>query len=158
MSADSITAYPLTPTQQGMLFHHLSMAGRGHDIERIQCTLRETLDADRLQAAWGWLRLRILIEIAIAAMDRAGYDGAERWQASLNIHVVLRSQGRLTEAAERLAEARRAASTASDESALPFLENAEGQWLMADGRVEEAIDHLTLALPTPSSSSNEPCR
>lgn len=90
--------------------------------------------------------------VAVAAMDRAGYDGAERWQALLNIHVVLRSQGRLAEAAERLAEARHAASSASDESALPFLENAEGQWLMADGSVEEAIDHLTLALAAAPNS------
>lgn len=52
MTADDQSVYPLTPTQQGMLFHHLSRPGSGVDIEQIRCTLHEPLDAERFQQAW----------------------------------------------------------------------------------------------------------
>ncbi|MEQ1862554.1 MAG: amino acid adenylation domain-containing protein [Chthoniobacteraceae bacterium] len=44
--------YPLTPLQQGMLYHALSAPGTGVDIEQMVCTLREPVDAGRLRAAW----------------------------------------------------------------------------------------------------------
>ena len=52
MSAASGSSYPLTPTQQGMLFHHLSDPNSGVDIEQIVCTLAESLDTECLQRAW----------------------------------------------------------------------------------------------------------
>jgi hypothetical protein len=44
--------YPLTPTQQGMLFHHLSSPRSGVDLEQVVGTLREELDVLALTRAW----------------------------------------------------------------------------------------------------------
>ena len=55
---DKSAAYPLTPTQQGMLFHHLSDPHSGVDIEQIVCSLEEALDVERLQQAWAQVLAR----------------------------------------------------------------------------------------------------
>ena len=52
MHSEERPVYPLTPTQQGMLFHHLSEPRSGVDIEQILCTLEEQLDTEAFQAAW----------------------------------------------------------------------------------------------------------
>ena len=44
--------YPLSPLQQGMLFHALSEPRSGVDIEQLTLTLREPVDAAQMQAAW----------------------------------------------------------------------------------------------------------
>ena len=45
--------YPLSPMQQGMLFHSLSSArGAGVDVEQIFCTLREDVNVGAFQSAW----------------------------------------------------------------------------------------------------------
>ncbi len=52
-NSDVIDAeHPLTPIQQGMLFHHLSGGHPGVDLEQIVCDLREELDAKALLGAW----------------------------------------------------------------------------------------------------------
>jgi amino acid adenylation domain-containing protein len=45
-------AYPLSPIQQGMVFHALAAPGQGVDIEQMVCTLRESLDTVCLRRAW----------------------------------------------------------------------------------------------------------
>ncbi len=50
MSAQA--TYPLSPLQQGMLFHALSSPHSGVDIEQLVLTLREPVDVERLRAAW----------------------------------------------------------------------------------------------------------
>jgi alpha-ketoglutarate-dependent taurine dioxygenase len=44
--------YPLTPMQQGMLFHSISEPHAGYYIQQIICTLRERVDTSLLQHAW----------------------------------------------------------------------------------------------------------
>jgi NRPS condensation-like uncharacterized protein len=45
-------AFPLSPLQQGMLFHYLYSKGSGVDIEQIVGHLHERLDIDALRRAW----------------------------------------------------------------------------------------------------------
>ncbi|MDP7041630.1 MAG: LLM class flavin-dependent oxidoreductase, partial [Gammaproteobacteria bacterium] len=45
-------SYSLSPIQQGMLFHHLSGAHSGVDIEQIVCRFDEAIDTDVFAAAW----------------------------------------------------------------------------------------------------------
>ena len=53
MNASRVEAsFGLSPMQLGMLFHHLSAAHSGVDLEQIVCTLREEVDARALRAAW----------------------------------------------------------------------------------------------------------
>ena len=51
-------SFPLSPTQQGMLFHHLKEPHSGVDIEQLVIHLHERVDPRRLQMAWEWLARR----------------------------------------------------------------------------------------------------
>ena len=44
--------YPLTPLQQGILFHALYAPGSGVYVEQLTCTLRGPLDTAAFAAAW----------------------------------------------------------------------------------------------------------
>ncbi len=56
MSSDlPVGSFPLSPMQQGMLFHHLVAARSGVDIQQLVVHLLEEVDASRLEAAWQWL-------------------------------------------------------------------------------------------------------
>lgn len=44
--------YPLSPVQQGMLFHYLEARTRGVDVEQLEIRLDEPIDTDRLASAW----------------------------------------------------------------------------------------------------------
>ncbi|PSB29399.1 non-ribosomal peptide synthetase [Stenomitos frigidus] len=46
------TSYPLSPMQQGMLFHSLHEPENGVDLEQIVCTLRENLELPLFIQAW----------------------------------------------------------------------------------------------------------
>jgi amino acid adenylation domain-containing protein/non-ribosomal peptide synthase protein (TIGR01720 family) len=48
-------SFPLSPMQQGMLFHFLKEPDSGVDIEQVIVHLPEEVDALRLRAAWEWL-------------------------------------------------------------------------------------------------------
>src|SRR5882757_2910542 len=45
-------SYPLSPLQQGMLFHHLEARTRGVDVEQLEARLNEPIDTNRLADAW----------------------------------------------------------------------------------------------------------
>src|SRR6478672_1386437 len=51
-AAHIVDSYPLSPMQQGMLYHALSEPHSGVDIEQLTITLREPVDAVRLRLAW----------------------------------------------------------------------------------------------------------
>ena len=47
-----VDAYPLSPMQQGMLFHRLAGESRGVDVEQVICELHETIDVEKFEKAW----------------------------------------------------------------------------------------------------------
>src|SRR5258708_2139477 len=51
-------AFPLSPMQQGMLFHSLYAAGRGVDIEQLVITRPEAPAAPAMERAWQWAAAR----------------------------------------------------------------------------------------------------
>lgn len=79
---------------------------------------------------------------ALATLEAADTARPERWHALLNLHVVLRSKGDLEGAAEPLELAAAYAAELEDPSAGPGIENARGQWEMAQGRYQEATQHF----------------
>ena len=50
--AGPCTSYPLSPLQQGMLFHHLLEPSSGVDIAQLDCSLTERVDIVQLHKAW----------------------------------------------------------------------------------------------------------
>jgi len=48
----STNTYPLSPLQQGMLFHHISDNTSGVDIDQMVCYLNENLDLEKFQKSW----------------------------------------------------------------------------------------------------------
>ena len=44
--------YPLSPLQQGMLFHSLDRNQPGVDLEQVLCSLSEPLDVPQMLSAW----------------------------------------------------------------------------------------------------------
>ena len=52
MVSDSAAHFPLSPMQQGLLFHGVHASQRGRDIEQVVITLPETPDPAALEAAW----------------------------------------------------------------------------------------------------------
>ena len=51
----SARSFPLSPMQQGMLFHYLKEPHSGVDIEQIVVHLPEAVDPARMEDAWRWL-------------------------------------------------------------------------------------------------------
>lgn len=70
----------------------------------------------------------------------------EGWHALMNLHVVLRSVGSLDDCLEPLERAEEVAQAIGDDAAVPFLENARGQYRMAMGDFEAAEEHLRRAV------------
>jgi natural product biosynthesis luciferase-like monooxygenase protein len=53
MPAES--SYPLSPVQQGMLYHHLTSPNSGVDVEQMVAVLQGPIDVAALRRAWDWL-------------------------------------------------------------------------------------------------------
>jgi hypothetical protein len=47
-----VDGYPLSPMQQGMLFHRISGSAAGVDVEQVICEVHEELQAAKFERAW----------------------------------------------------------------------------------------------------------
>lgn len=52
MPDGAVDAYPLTPLQQGILYHVLAEPGGGRYVQQVECELTGELDAGALRRAW----------------------------------------------------------------------------------------------------------
>jgi tetratricopeptide (TPR) repeat protein len=94
----------------------------------------------RWNEAEGWYRS------ALEALSDIEGPVRERWQAMLNLHIVLRSRGDLEGSLEWLERAQRMAEELGEDGAAPYLRNAWGQFHMASGDAGEAEAQLRRAL------------
>ena len=93
--------YPLSPMQQGMLFHYLKEPHSGVDIEQLVVHLPEAIDAIRLEAACEWLVGRHAI-----LRTRFTWEDVEQPQQEVLANVAVEFRVELTEPSGE--EARRA--------------------------------------------------
>ncbi len=68
---DSAPVFPLSPLQQGMLFHHLVEPQAGNDIEQLVLTLPEPIDAGALAQSWQIIAQRTEILRTSLRWDRS---------------------------------------------------------------------------------------
>jgi tetratricopeptide (TPR) repeat protein len=87
---------------------------------------------------------------ALDLLGNGDEPAPERWQAMVNLHIVLRSSDRLEESVPWLVAAQAEAERQGDGSAAPFVENAHGQlhlWAhefeRAEARFRRALDATT---------------
>lgn len=84
---------------------------------------------------------------ALDVLEAVAEPVPERWHALINLHILARSRGQLDESEPLLERALEAAREAGDDAgAVPFIENARGQLLMARGDFDAAERHLRTAI------------
>jgi len=136
---------------QGKLQLALQRYREGYEIARDSFQGRAAAEAaigagNVLEQQGGWDLAEKWYRRALESLESVGGPAPERWHASLNIHITLRSRGRIEESEPWLEEAESAAASIEDASARPYLENARGQLLMARGDFEGAERRLREAL------------
>jgi tetratricopeptide (TPR) repeat protein len=99
-----------------------------------------------------WPEAQAWYERALKVLSRDSEPRPERWHASLNLHVVLRAMGALDESLPHLERAEQVAADLADASAAQFIENARGQWFVANEDFERAQDRFWAALRVASSA------
>ena len=93
-----------------------------------------------------WSEARGWYERALDVLQDEPDDRPERWQAMVNIHIVLRSAGALGESLDWLRRAEAEASRQGATDAEPFLRNARGQLHAWEGAFAEAEQCFRQAL------------
>ncbi|HUG36673.1 MAG TPA: hypothetical protein VML54_06970 [Candidatus Limnocylindrales bacterium] len=129
----------------------LGRYARSHETAQAMADRRGAAEAaigagNVLEEQGQWAEAARWYKAALAELDAVGEPAAERWQALLNLHIVARSSGAVDESVELLEHATNVAAEIDSEVAAPFLENAWGQLLMAQGSFPEAERRLRAAL------------
>ena len=78
-----IDSYPLSPMQQGMLFHSIATREQGVDIEQILCRLREPMDAQAFERSWQHAIKR-------HAVLRTGFSGDASNEPRQQVYAIVR--------------------------------------------------------------------
>jgi len=89
---------------------------------------------------------------ALESLERLPHPTPGRWHAALNLNVALRRRGDVEESRPWLERAEAVARELGDGSALPFLETARGQLLMALGEHQAGSAHFDTALAAAQGS------
>ena len=94
-----------------------------------------------------WTEAETWYRKALETLDAADAGAVpQRWHALLNLHIVLRSQGRLDDCDGYLVQAGDIATALGDAAAAPFLENARGQRFMVSRDFPEAEERFRVGL------------
>ncbi|NIP59506.1 MAG: hypothetical protein GWM92_14335 [Gemmatimonadetes bacterium] len=136
---------------RGKLQLSLERYGDAYEIARDSFQGRAAAEAaigagNVLEQQGGWDLAEKWYRRALGSLESVDGPVPERWHATLNIHITLRSRGRIEESEPWLDEAESVAASIEDASARPYLENARGQLLMARGDFERAGRRLREAL------------
>ena len=107
--------YPLSPLQQGMLFHSLDRSDAGVDLEQVLCTLTEPLDVSQLLAAWATV-------VARYDILRTSFEWEGRPEPVQNVHRFVTVPARVLDWCHFTADERRErlASLMADDRATRF--------------------------------------
>ena len=130
---------------------------RSHELAQIVSDSRGAAEAaigagNVLEEQGRWDEAASWYRTAIDLLGRTEGPLPEQWHALLNLHVVHRSMGALAECEAPLFEAESIARALDDPSAVPFLENARGQLLMARGDFAAAQHRFGLAIDASTSA------
>jgi len=126
---------------------------RAHDLARSMSDLRGAAEAalgagNVLEEQGRWDEAESWYHTALETLEPIDAPVPERWHALINLHIVARSRGALDESIPLLARAHEAAAAIDADGARPFIENARGQLLMAQGAYDEAEAHFRAAVET----------
>lgn len=135
----------------GRLEESLGRYRRSHDLALGMSDARGAAEAaigagNVLEEQGLWDDAESWYGTALRALEVVEGPTPERWHALINLHIVARSRGSLEASRPLLAEAQDAADAEDPHAATPFLENARGQLLMAEGSYEEAEEHFRTAI------------
>jgi tetratricopeptide (TPR) repeat protein len=142
---------------QGRLTEALDRYARSHEAALALRDLSGAGEAaigagNVLEEQGRWSEAAAWYDTALDALDGLGAPTRERWHALLNLHIVTRSGGDVGGSATLLRRAEQAAAETDPESARPFLENAWGQLLMAQGSFPAAEARFRAALDATSGA------
>jgi len=130
---------------------------QSHDLARGMSDTRGAAEAaigagNVLQDQGRWDEAESRYRTALEVLEPLTEPAPERWHALINLHIVARSRGRIEESLPLLREAEAAAAVIDADSATPFIENARGQLLMAQGAYDRAEEHFRTAVRTATHS------
>lgn len=137
---------------QGLLTDALAHYREAFEIGQAQGDIQGATEAaigsgNTLEQGGRWEEAAEWYRRALEALE--GEEGGpypQEWHASLNLHIVERSLGRVAESLPWLERAESIASSIQDESARFFLDHARGQLLMARREFQEAEARFLEAL------------